>query len=131
MALAESLEKDFRAAMDDDLDVPNAIAVIQTFVREANAILDREAPAPASLEAARGAFTRVGEVLQIVPARQENADEQSTQARALAEERRKAKLARNYARADELKSQIRALGFDVRDSKDGGYELRRLAEQNA
>ena len=131
VALAESLEKDFRAAMDDDLDVPNAIAVIQTFVREANAALDREAPTPAALAAARDAFRRVGEVLQIVPARQENADEPSTEARRLAEERRHAKLARNYARADELKTQIRALGFDVRDGKDGGYELRRLEEQNA
>ena len=132
VALAQALEQDFRAAMDDDLDVPNAIAVIQTFVREANAALDREAPQAGALAGAREAFQRVTGVLQIVPAaRQDAGDDQLAAARTLAEERRAAKLARNYARADELKTQLRAIGFDVRDGKDGGYELRRLEAHSA
>jgi len=123
--LAEAAEQAFRAAMDDDLDVPNAIGGLMTFVREANAALDAAAPTPDAARRALDVFDRVTGVLQVVPGAGDAGDPNGAAAQALADERRAARSARNWARADQLKQQIRQLGYDVRDTKDGGYELRR------
>ncbi|MEI6671825.1 MAG: hypothetical protein WCL02_00195 [bacterium] len=44
---------------------------------------------------------------------------------ALAEVRREAKAAKDYAKADEVRNQITALGREVKDTKDG-YEIHKL-----
>lgn len=68
-ALATRLEEAFRAAMDDDLDAPGALAALMDFVRDGNRELDARGGAlPAERDAARAAFDRVAEVLQVVPA---------------------------------------------------------------
>jgi cysteinyl-tRNA synthetase len=148
-ALAERLEQGFRAAMDEDLDMPGALAAVMMFVREANAELDRGGVEPAALAAARAVFARVTEVLQVVPAartlfaepgryRMDGSDAdlrvgpsdaaELTEATRLAEERARAKKERNWARADELRKSLLDRGFEVRDAKDGGFELRRVGD---
>ncbi len=68
-ALAARLGETFRAAMDDDLDAPRALAALMEFVREANRELDARGGARAQeRDAALAAFDRVAEVLQVVPA---------------------------------------------------------------
>ncbi len=57
-ALATDLEQRFRDAMDDDLDVPKAIGVLQTFVRDANATIDREGATAEARDAALEIFSR-------------------------------------------------------------------------
>jgi cysteinyl-tRNA synthetase len=49
------------------------------------------------------------------------------EARRLAEERQRHRAARDWAKADEVRKLLLEKGFDVRDTKDGGYELRRLS----
>jgi cysteinyl-tRNA synthetase len=126
--LASQLDADFRAAMDDDLDVPNAIATIMTFVREANALLDGSAVSAADRDAALETFNRVSGVLQVIPEFRHagGAGDLETWARELAEERRKAKWAKDWGKADQLRKALLDKGFDVRDTKDGGFELRRV-----
>jgi len=126
--LATRLDADFRAAMDDDLDVPNAIATIMTFVREANAVLDGGAVSAEDRDAALESFNRVTGVLQVIPEFRHagGEDQLSSWAAELAEERRKAKWAKDWKKADEIRKVLLDKGFDVRDSKDGGFELRRV-----
>ncbi len=121
IGIAEAMETGFRAAMDEDLDVPNALAGLMTFVREANAALDGGAPSAAAKAAARGAFERVTGVLQVVPTGAGD-DASRAEASRLAQERLEARRARQWARADELRARILALGWDVRDAKEG-YDL--------
>jgi len=127
--LAAKLDADFRSCMDDDLDVPNAIAAIMTFVREANAVLDGGDVSAEDRDTALESFNRVTGVLQIVPEFRHAGGEGDleTWAREMAEERRKAKWAKDWGRADQLRKALLDKGFDVRDSKDGGYELRRVS----
>jgi cysteinyl-tRNA synthetase len=122
---AARLENAFRAAMDEDLDVPGALAALMTFVREANAELDR-GDGSASARQALEIFDRVTRVLQVVPGEAAPASAEEAWARGLAEERRRAKAARDFARADQLRKTLLDKGFEVRDSKDGGFELRRV-----
>ena len=44
---------------------------------------------------------------------------------ALAEERRAARAAKDWAKSDELREKLRAMGYAVKDGKDG-YTLSRL-----
>jgi cysteinyl-tRNA synthetase len=67
--LARGLDAAFRAAMDDDLDAPRALAALMDFVRDANRALDEGGGAAAAeRDAALAAFDRVAGVLQVVPA---------------------------------------------------------------
>ncbi|HWO89804.1 MAG TPA: cysteine--tRNA ligase [Gemmatimonadales bacterium] len=124
---AERLESGFRAAMDDDLNVPEALAALMVFVREANAALDRGAVPEAERKAALAAFDRVTGVLQVVPAGRAVEDELDRWARQMAEERLAAKRARNFSRADQIRNLLQDKGFEIRDGRDGGYELRRVS----
>jgi len=60
----------FREALFDDLNAPNAMAVLFTFITRANAELDRRGSAHTSLEKAREAFAAMDTILDIVPDRE-------------------------------------------------------------
>jgi cysteinyl-tRNA synthetase len=142
-----TLERRFTETMDDDLNVPGALAAVMEFVRAGNGLLDRGTAASAG---AVGAFDRTTDVLQIMPAATRaltasvdavlasvnvrgaataSADLTTVQdeaARVLAEERVRHRREKNWAKADEVRKRLLEKGFDVRDTKDGGYELRRI-----
>jgi cysteinyl-tRNA synthetase len=125
--VAARLEAAFGAAMDDDLDVAAALAALQAFVREANAELDRSGGAEArALAAAVAAFDRAAAVLQVVPAGGAASGEDQAWAEGVAAERARAKAAKDWAKADELRKVLLGKGFEVRDRKDGGFDLRRV-----
>ncbi len=125
--LLGALDASFRAAMDEDLDMPGALAAIMDFVRGANRLLDAEGLGDAARARALDAFDRVTAVLQVVPAPAASGgalDERERRAHDLARQRAEHRKNREWARADEVRNELLALGFDVRDTKDGGYELR-------
>jgi cysteinyl-tRNA synthetase len=116
-----------------------------TFVRAANAGLDGGGAAePGAL----AAFDRITDVLQVVPASQavtapsrppasegrevELALQAGSEewARDVAGRRAAAKRERNWVRADELRRLLLEKGFEVRDTKDGGFELRKVAARS-
>jgi cysteinyl-tRNA synthetase len=66
-AAADTLEQEARAALFDDLNAPAAMGALFTFVRAANAELDRDGCDSAGLERARAAFAMIDGVLDIVP----------------------------------------------------------------
>ncbi|MDP3774130.1 MAG: cysteine--tRNA ligase [Gemmatimonadales bacterium] len=137
-ASTATLERSFAEAMDDDLNVPGALAAVMDFVRAGNALIDRGGGVSTS---AVSVFDRATEVLQVVPAATEVSLGGAVQptgmvetlivpaeVRELAEARKDARVKKNWQRADELRKLLIEKGFDVRDSKDGGYELRRVTE---
>jgi cysteinyl-tRNA synthetase len=109
----------FRAAMDDDLDTPKAMALVFDLVRRANALLgDGAAEAAAPLAAAALEITgALG--LELRAEEGEVPDE----IRDLARQRDEARAAKDWARADTLRDRIVAAGFVVEDTP-GGTEVR-------
>ena len=103
-------------ALEDDLNTPGALGGIFVGLREA-AGLDG-----AALAAALADFDRLlvalGLVLPDEPAVAEVPDE----IRAFAEERWAARSARDWARADAMRAELLAMGWVVKDGKEG-YEL--------
>ena len=110
---ADALSR-FRDRMDDDLDTPGALAVLFDTVSAAHSAADAGRPESASLAAAALSMAQaVGLVLGGAPA------EVDDEARALAVERDRARQARDWARADQLRARLVELGWAVEDGPQG------------
>jgi cysteinyl-tRNA synthetase len=112
------------AALFDDLNAPNALASLFTFITRANAELDRKGTDVEALESARAAFARINGVLDIVPDRHVDAKlvawvEERIQARRQARERR------DFAEADRIRAELTGRGIAIEDSA-GGTKWKRV-----
>ena len=105
----------FVAAMDDDLNTADALAVIFDFVRDINT-LSGEA-SPAALQGAANAFDALTGVLGLLYNR--NTDDIPAEVHKLAEERTAARKAKDWARADALRDELAGFGYVVEDTASG------------
>jgi cysteinyl-tRNA synthetase len=106
----------FVAALDDDLDLPAAVAALREAVRS-------NLPADERRWLALDADFVLGLDLDR-PASTGTSDDVPPEVAALADDRARARAARDFATADALRSRIVDAGFDVIDGP-GGPELRR------
>ena len=113
------LDREFRAAMDDDLNAPKALGALFSFVRTANRELNRAAWSPAEAGAALRAFDVVDGVLDVLPsAVQIDADlEQWVEDRVAA--RQAARKSRDFATADAIREELAERGVELEDTPDG------------
>ena len=112
---AAAAKDKFIAAMDDDLNTPDALAAIFEFVKEINTRAD--AADKASLQAAADTFDELAGVLGLLYNRKTAQAPEEVQA--LVAERTAAKKAKDWARADALRARISALGWTVTDTAQG------------
>ena len=118
---AVAIEYDgFAGALDDDLNISAALGHLFEQIRESNRELD------GGIDSARALawFTwwqRINQVLAL-EAEQEELPEEIVR---MAEERRNARLARDWQKSDELRDALQARGWEVRDTKDGQIVTRR------
>lgn len=115
----EYLER-IEAAFRDDLNTPEALAILLELCRAINTALDKEE-----------AFNRksLENVLSVVfflfGLSEETDEEVSEEVKGLADERQIARAAKDFARSDELRDRIAKLGYKVEDST-AGYTLEKL-----
>ncbi len=109
-----ALENRFKEAMDDDLNTAEAIGVIFEYIRDINLAFEDGKGANGANEALR-ALDKVLAVLGLLPEDEDVPDE----ILALAEQRQQARKARDFAKADALRDQITALGYDLKDTPEG------------
>ncbi|MEA4970878.1 MAG: cysteine--tRNA ligase [Candidatus Pelethousia sp.] len=112
----------FYAAMDDDLNTADALGAFFDYIRALNTFVS-EPHGKAALDKAAKFFDDVTSVFGILQHKKE--EELPAEALALLNERAEARKAKNWARADEIREALKALGFAVEDSKDGA-KLKRL-----
>jgi cysteinyl-tRNA synthetase len=103
----------FAAALDDDLDLPTAYAVVREIVRSDLAVDERrwlvlDADFVLGLDLGRP-VAPTASAEDAIPA----------EVAALAERRATARAARDFATADELRARIADAGYDVTDGPDG------------
>ena len=112
------LPAEFAKAMDSDLNVPGALAVIHERVRAGNTAFDSNDEAKLS-ECVEQVKAMV-HVLGLTFAYQEPliSEELTKQVEDLIQQRQAAKLAKDFARADQIRLELEELGVTLKDMKD-------------
>jgi cysteinyl-tRNA synthetase len=103
----------FRDALADDFNTPRAMAEVFELVAEANR---GEVPAREAAQALAEMLALVGHSSLTQLDQGAEADEEAGK---LLEERQKARAAKDFERADEIRDRLAELGWEVRDSAEG------------
>lgn len=119
-ACAEKAREAFIAAMDDDLNTPDALAALFDFVKEINT-LSAQAGRTALADAAQVLDELTG-VLGLLYNRK--AEKIPTEVTDLVKERAQAKEEKNWPRADAIRDRLAAMGWAVKDTKDGAQIIK-------
>jgi cysteinyl-tRNA synthetase len=106
----------FEDALDDDLNISAALGFLFESIRETNRAMDQNEMDAASASAWLDWWNRSNSVLDLEAETDVAIPHEVAQ---LAEEREKARREKNWKRSDELRERISALGWEVRDTKDG------------
>ncbi|HUQ48058.1 MAG TPA: cysteine--tRNA ligase [Gemmatimonadaceae bacterium] len=115
--VATDAEKNASEALFDDLNAPLAMGALFTFIRKANAELDRGGSDREALEAARSAFRKINGVLDIIPDKQLGDDADEIEARLA--ERRQARQDRDFAKSDAIRKELEERGIEIKDGPSG------------
>lgn len=123
-ALALRVVEGFRAALEDDLNTPGALAALFVFVSEANAALDACGGAvhPDALIAVQEALESLDQVLGLLEAGRRGRavdDGFRVWVEGLLEARQEARRERDFARADAIRKELAGAGVVVEDSPEG------------
>jgi len=117
--IAEDAEAEVTAALFDDLNAPIALGVLFTFVRKANAELDRNGVDKRALETARAVFARINSVLDVVPDATGADPEVARWVEERLSARRNARARREFAEADKIRAEIESKGIAIEDTPHG------------
>jgi len=108
----------FRAALDDDFGTPEGLAALFDLVRIVNAATDAGDASPADVAQARAILIDCLWVLGL-DGLGATADGPPAEAVALMQERESAREAKDFARADAIRDELKVLGWVVQDLADG------------
>ena len=113
----EGFIRDFEEAMEDDNNTANASTAVYEIIRVANATVDGNSTAAYIAYISGVIKTLCDGVLGVISDRkEENLD---AEIEALIAERTAARKEKNWARADEIRNQLTAMGIILEDTKEG------------
>jgi cysteinyl-tRNA synthetase len=115
----------FEEALDDDLNISAALGFLFETIRETNRAMDENELDAASADAWLDWSKRINTVLDLEAEAETVVPPEVAQ---LAKERENARREKNWKRSDELREQISAFGWEVRDAKDGQKLTQRAAK---
>ena len=118
----EQARVDFRTMMAWDLNAPGALGVVFELVREMNAAMDAGQVSGADAAVILAAFEEFDNVLGVLGLRRAEDDAPPVPAAEIEQlitERRDARRARNFARADEIRKDLESRGIILEDSASG------------
>jgi len=118
---AGSLPYTFEDALDDDLNISEALGFLFETIRDTNRAMDRNELDASSANAWLNWWKRINAVLDL----EMETIELPAEVAKLADERAQARLAKDFRKSDELREQLNALGWEARDTKDGQKITRR------
>jgi len=117
--VAEEAEAEVLAALYDDLNAPIALGALFTFIRRANAELDRNGVDRRALEKAREVFARINSVLDVVPQAADSDPELAQWIEEKLAARKNARARREFAQADAIRAEIEGRGIAIEDGPQG------------
>jgi cysteinyl-tRNA synthetase len=115
--LTARLLKDFRAAMDDDLKTPIALAALFTFVRGTNSLIDQNKLTKADADEILDSLCRLDTVFGFM--KFEGGDALSSEQQALIQEREEARKRRDFEKSDQIRETLKKQGVVIEDTSKG------------
>ena len=112
----EAKKAQFISAMDDDFNTADALAAVFELVREANTAVNEKAN-KADAECYLAMFNELTSVLGLVY--NDSKDDLDETVEALIEQRTKARAEKNWAEADRIRDELKAMGIILKDTPQG------------
>jgi cysteinyl-tRNA synthetase len=112
---AAAAKKRFSEALDDDLNVSEALAALFDMMRDGNRAMDA-GDLGGGADAVRAWLGEADRVLGFIQAGASTADAEVV---GLVEARSRARAAKDWAEADRIRGRLAALGWEVKDTPDG------------
>jgi len=116
-AITKKALSDFESAMDDDLNTAAALAAVHDMVREINTVMAEDGMRSDDQTVVLEAIAKFDSVLGIFGA--EETQILDADVEALIAERKDARQNRDFARSDEIRDELAAMGIILEDTKDG------------
>ncbi|MCI5691119.1 MAG: class I tRNA ligase family protein, partial [Clostridiales bacterium] len=115
----DSYRQKFDDAMDDDLNTADAVSVIFELVRAINIAVEKT-PTKALAQACLTMLHEFTEVLGLLYSRKDQADDGlSEKVEAMIQARQEARKAKNFAEADRIRDELKAMGITLMDTPQG------------
>jgi cysteinyl-tRNA synthetase len=115
--IVERGRSSFSAALDDDMNTPEALAALHVLVGEANALLAAGEVTKEGAAQVRGAIESMDSVLGVLTLQAE--DRLSPEEQGLFDARQEARRLRDFQKADETRARLDALGIVLEDGPKG------------
>ncbi len=114
--LAAGMEQNVRAALDDDLNAPQALAHLFEFVRAANREIDGGA---GGAPTAQASLRKVMDVLDVMPTKKTVAADLSQWVEERVSARTQARQSRDFKEADRIRAELKQKGVEIEDTPGG------------
>jgi len=106
----------YRESLDDDLNLPQGVGHIFELVREANTLLDEKKVGQDARRALLGLIEEIDGHLDVIGADEPGLAEEVER---LISEREDARQAKDFARADQIREELKHRGIALEDSREG------------
>ncbi|MEM3054407.1 MAG: cysteine--tRNA ligase [Candidatus Bathyarchaeia archaeon] len=116
--LMAEVQKRFEEAMDDDLNINVALAVLFDFVREVNRIMDENMLSKNEAEEVYALMMRLDKVLGVI-GEVKVEEKLPKEAEELIRRREEARKAKDWKTADKIREQLKAMGIIIEDTPQG------------
>jgi len=118
-AFVEKAIADFGNALSDDLNISKSLAAVFELVRQANKLTD---PTTAEAHAITEAIEKIDSVLGVLETSEESIPAEITE---LAEQRKQAKLSKDWGTADQIRDKVTAMGYVIEDMPKHEYRIKK------
>jgi cysteinyl-tRNA synthetase len=116
--LIDGVQRGFEEAMDDDLNISLALASLFDFVREVNNLLDENTLNEQEAQEVYTLVLRLDKVLGVIGEIKKE-EELPKEAEELIRKREEARKAKDWAAADKIREQLKAMGIAIEDTAQG------------
>ncbi len=113
----ERARKKFEKNMDNDLEMSSALATIFDLIKKVNKMTEKKSLSPKDAEKTEQFMLQIDKVLGILHAVFE--EKIPADVKKLADEREKARLEKDWKKADALREEIKKKGYFIEDIKEG------------
>jgi cysteinyl-tRNA synthetase len=139
-AMIEEARQGFVAGLEDDLNISEALASLFSLVKAVNPLIAECSIDRVQANAVLEFFKEADEVLAVKPPSvrlasvtvtakgrvEGQADVLEAEVQAKIDQRQKARAAKDFKLADDLRKELLDEGYIIEDTKDGGYRIKRI-----